>query len=120
MRQSQYSNQVQQRPLTAASRHDCGHAELAGKTAKHPAAPLIRDEDVLRSLQLQQMGDETSEQEPVLTGVLEETVRDPQVTTPALGCKPICKPDAAGQAETGQTQKISEDIAAPVVRGQMR
>jgi hypothetical protein len=26
-------------------------------------------------------------------------------------CKPICKPDAAGQAETGETQKPPEDRA---------
>ena len=28
-----------------------------------------------------------------------------------LFCKPICKPDAAGQAETGETQKVREDFA---------
>ena len=26
-------------------------------------------------------------------------------------CKPICKPDSAGQAETGETQKPPEDVA---------
>ena len=37
-----------------------------------------------------------------------------------LFCKPICKPDTAGRAETGETQKIPEDFAAPVGRGQRR
>jgi hypothetical protein len=33
-------------------------------------------------------------------------------------CKPICKPDATGRAETGETQKLPEDCAASVGRGQ--
>jgi len=33
-------------------------------------------------------------------------------------CKPICKPDAAGQAETGETQKAGDDLAPYVCRGQ--
>ena len=40
-----YSTEVQQRPLTAASEHDRQHTELAGATAKRPAAPLVRDEE---------------------------------------------------------------------------
>ena len=39
-----YSAEVQQRPLTAASGYDRQHTELAGTTAKRPAAPLVRDE----------------------------------------------------------------------------
>lgn len=35
-----------------------------------------------------------------------------------LFCKPICKPDAAGQAETGETQKVREDFAEKIDRGQ--
>ena len=31
-----------------------------------------------------------------------------------LFCKPICKPDAAGQAETGETQKVREDFAEKI------
>jgi hypothetical protein len=31
-------------------------------------------------------------------------VREMQINR--LFCKPICKPDAAGQAETGETQKV--------------
>jgi hypothetical protein len=53
-------------PLTIASLHDRQHTELAGTTTERPAAPLHRDEEVLSSLQLQQMGDETPEQEPGL------------------------------------------------------
>ena len=33
-------------------------------------------------------------------------------------CKPICKPDAAGQPETGETWKDRADVAAQVGRGQ--
>jgi hypothetical protein len=33
-------------------------------------------------------------------------------------CKPICKPDAAGQAETGETQKAGDGLAPYVCRGQ--
>jgi hypothetical protein len=35
-----------------------------------------------------------------------------------LFCKPICKPDAAGQAETGETQKVREDFAEKIDGGQ--
>ena len=45
MGQAQYSSNVQQRPLTTASQHDHQHTELAGTTAKRPAAPLVRDEE---------------------------------------------------------------------------
>jgi hypothetical protein len=45
MRQAQYSRKIQQRPLPAASGHDRQHTELAGMTAKRPAAPLVRDEE---------------------------------------------------------------------------
>jgi hypothetical protein len=38
-------SKVQQRPLTVANQHDRQHAELAGMTAKCPAAPLVRDEE---------------------------------------------------------------------------
>jgi hypothetical protein len=31
-----------------------------------------------------------------------------------LFCKPICKPDAAGQAETEETQKVREDFAEKI------
>ena len=31
-----------------------------------------------------------------------------------LSCKPICKPDAAGQAEAGETQKVREDFAEKI------
>ena len=47
MRQAQYSNYVQQRPLTAASKRERQHTELAGTTAKRPAAPLVRDEEAV-------------------------------------------------------------------------
>ena len=33
-------------------------------------------------------------------------------------CKPICKPDAAGQAETGEMQKAGGDFTPQVDRGQ--
>jgi hypothetical protein len=33
-------------------------------------------------------------------------------------CKPICKPDAAGQAETGEMQKAGDDSTPRVGRGQ--
>jgi hypothetical protein len=36
----------------------------------------------------------------------------PQIS--CLFCKPVCKPDAAGQAETGETQKAREDFAKQV------
>ena len=36
----------------------------------------------------------------------------------SLLCKPICKPDAAGPAETGETQKAGDDLAPYVCRGQ--
>jgi hypothetical protein len=32
-------------PLPTTSRHDRQHTELAGTTAKRPAAPLVRDEE---------------------------------------------------------------------------
>ena len=44
MRQAQYSSKVQQPPHTAASSDDRQHTQLAGTTAKRPAAPLVRDE----------------------------------------------------------------------------
>jgi hypothetical protein len=47
MRQAEYSSQVQQRPLTAASQHSRQHTELAGTTSKRPAAPLVRDEEAV-------------------------------------------------------------------------
>ena len=50
MRQAQYSNQVQQRPLTATSQHDHQHTDLAGTTDKRPAAPLVRDEEANASV----------------------------------------------------------------------
>ena len=42
--------------------------------------------------------------------------RDPQARN--RFCKPICKPDAAGQLETGETWKDRVDFAAQVGRGQ--
>ena len=33
-------------------------------------------------------------------------------------CKPIRKPDAAGQAETGEIQRAGHDFTRPVGRGQ--
>ena len=33
-------------------------------------------------------------------------------------CKPICKPDAAGQAETGETQPTSDGLLEQNRRGQ--
>jgi hypothetical protein len=42
---AQYSTEVQQRPLTATSQRDHQHTNLAGATAKRPAAPLVRDEE---------------------------------------------------------------------------
>ena len=39
-------------------------------------------------------------------------VREMQINR--LFCKPICKPDAAGQAETGETQKVREDFAEKI------
>jgi hypothetical protein len=47
---AQYSSNVQQRRLTTASQHDHQHTELAGTTAKRPAAPLVRDEKADRWL----------------------------------------------------------------------
>jgi hypothetical protein len=41
-----------------------------------------------------------------------ESVRELQIS--GLFCKPICKPDAARRTETGETQKIPEDFAAPL------
>src|SRR4029077_6803425 len=38
MRQAQYSNHVQQHPLTVTSWHDHQHTELAGTTAEHPSS----------------------------------------------------------------------------------
>jgi hypothetical protein len=38
-------SQVQQQPLTAASQHNRQHTEQAGRMAKRPAAPLVRDEE---------------------------------------------------------------------------
>jgi hypothetical protein len=43
-REAPYSTEVQQRPRTAASSDDRQHTQLAGTTAKRPAAPLVRDE----------------------------------------------------------------------------
>ena len=45
--QAKYSGNAQQRPLTTASQHDHQHTELAGTTAKRPAAPLVRDEEAV-------------------------------------------------------------------------
>jgi hypothetical protein len=42
---AQYSTEVQQRPLTATSQRDHQHTDLAGATAKRPAAPIVRDEE---------------------------------------------------------------------------
>ena len=42
--------------------------------------------------------------------------RKPQVEN--RFCKPICKPDAAGQAETAETQKAGDDFMPQVGRGQ--
>ena len=42
--------------------------------------------------------------------------RKPQVMNPF--CKPICKPDAAGQAETREMQKAGDDFTPHVDRGQ--
>jgi hypothetical protein len=39
------ATEVQQRPLPAANKHDQRRTELAGTTAKRPAAPLVRDEE---------------------------------------------------------------------------
>jgi hypothetical protein len=57
MRQAQYSSHMQQHPLATSSQRDHQRTELAGTTAERPAAPLVGDEEVLGSLQLQQMGD---------------------------------------------------------------
>ena len=46
---AQYSTEVQQRPLTATSQRDHQHTDLAGATAKRPAAPLVRDEEAQQS-----------------------------------------------------------------------
>ena len=43
-------------------------------------------------------------------------LRKPQVKD--RFCKPICKPDAAGQAETGEMQKAGDDLTPQVGRGQ--
>ena len=45
----QYSAEVQQRAHTAAIEHDRQYTDLAGTTAKRPAAPLVRDEEASRS-----------------------------------------------------------------------
>ncbi len=45
MRQTQYSNHVQHAPLTTASQHNRRRTEFARARARHPAAPLIRDEE---------------------------------------------------------------------------
>ena len=42
--------------------------------------------------------------------------RNPQVKN--RPCKQVCKPNAAGQAETGETRKAGDDFAAQVCRGQ--
>ena len=42
MRQTQYSNHVEQRPLTAADQYGRQRTEFAGTMARHPAAPLVR------------------------------------------------------------------------------
>ena len=46
---AEYSSKVQQRPQTAASQHDRQCTEQAGRTAKRPAAPLVRDEEAVRN-----------------------------------------------------------------------
>jgi hypothetical protein len=43
-------------------------------------------------------------------------LRKPQVKN--RFCKPICKPDAAGQVETGEMQKAGDDFTPRVGRGQ--
>ena len=45
----QHSGKVQQQPRTAASSDDRLHTQLAGTTAKRPAAPLVRDEEAVRN-----------------------------------------------------------------------
>jgi hypothetical protein len=42
-----YSAEVQQSSLPRASSHDRQRTELAGMTAKRPAAPLVRDEEAV-------------------------------------------------------------------------
>ena len=42
-----YSAEVQQRPCTAPNSDDRQHTQLAGRTAKRPAAPLVRDEEAV-------------------------------------------------------------------------
>jgi len=49
MRRAPYSNEVQQRPLTAARTHRRQHTKLAGTTAKRPAVLLVRDEEAAGS-----------------------------------------------------------------------
>jgi len=34
-------------PLTVGTKHDRQHTDLAGTAAKHPAAPLVRDEGLM-------------------------------------------------------------------------
>jgi hypothetical protein len=41
--------------------------------------------------------------------------RNPQINSPF--CKPICKPDAAGQLETRETEPAQRDGICPVRRG---
>ena len=43
---------------------------------------------------------------------------DTKLQAGRLICARICARDAAGRAETGEAQKIPEDFAAPVGRGQ--
>jgi len=42
-----YSTEIQQRPRTAATSGDRQHTQPPGTTAKRPAAPLVRDEEVV-------------------------------------------------------------------------
>jgi hypothetical protein len=43
-----YNAEVQQRPLTCASKHNQRHTrQLAGTTTKRPALPLVRDQEAV-------------------------------------------------------------------------
>jgi hypothetical protein len=53
-RVGRYSGEVQQRPLTTASQPGRQHTEHAGTMARHPALPLVRDEEALATMAKQQ------------------------------------------------------------------
>jgi hypothetical protein len=103
-------------PLAAASKHDPRRTEPAGTTAICPAAPLVRDEEA----QSQSLGEPGYDAAPQGWRAAKDGEGPGFRSSSCLFCKPICKPDAARQHETGRqstpsriVRSIQAEVEAP-------